>query len=234
MVQLRPGLLISDAYGSAGQVTAYHRGGKCFLRKRVSRRPAGAGVSVATSVVHLRALQAWRSLPHEEQLRWEPYAREVEPHRPPFDHKAYISGNNLFISAYHGFATLGNEHIPSPAPFEPFPSFLVSILGASVEGETLYIYWRLEAEECQDVDDYLPFVVEIGQFLDNYVYPGAMRNFLAEGTANDARLTTCIPGYKSIWGLDLQSYQVYSRCILLDTETGYRSQFVAVSGIVEL
>ena len=88
--------------------------------------------------------------------------------------------------------------------------------------------------ECQDVDDYLPFVVEIGQFLDNYVYPGAMRNFLAEGTANDARLTTCIPGYKSIWGLDLQSYQVYSRCILLDTETGYRSQFVAVSGIVEL
>lgn len=232
MVQLRPGLLISDAYGSAGQVTAYHRGGKCFLRKRVSRRPAGAGVSVATSAVHLRALQAWRSLPHEEQLRWEPFARVVEPHRPPFDHKAYISGNNLFISAYHGFATLGNEHIPSPAPFEPFPSFLVSILGASVEGETLYIYWRLEAEDSAGRYRLLTKVQLAAPGRGRN--PGAMRNFLAEGTANDARLTTCIPGYKSIWGLDLQSYQVYSRCILLDTETGYRSQFVAVSGIVEL
>lgn len=41
-------------------------------------------------------------------------AEEVEPHRPPFDHKAYISGQNLFVSAYHGFATPGNEHVPSP------------------------------------------------------------------------------------------------------------------------
>ena len=31
MAQLRPSLLISDAFGSAGDITAYHRGGKCFL-----------------------------------------------------------------------------------------------------------------------------------------------------------------------------------------------------------
>ena len=117
MAQLRPNLLITDAYGSAGAVTAYHRNGKCFLRQRICPVFPGTSGQLASSSVHLRALQAWRSLPHEEQLRWEPLARVVEPHRPPFDHLARISGNNLFISAYHGFATLGREHIPSPVPF---------------------------------------------------------------------------------------------------------------------
>ena len=35
-----------------------------------------------------------------------------------------------------------------------------------------------------------------------------------------------------IWGLDLQSYQIHARRILLDTKTGYRSQFLQVSGII--
>lgn len=48
------------------------------------------------------------------------------------------------------------------------------------------------------------------------------------------QVTTCIPGYTSIWGLDLQSYQIHARCILLDTKTGYRSQFLQVSGVVRL
>ena len=63
---------------------------------------------------------------------------------------------------------------------------------------------------------------------------GALRNYLAEGTANDAEVTTCIPDYISVRGLDLQSYQIYARCILLDTRTGYRSQYLAVSGIIDL
>ncbi len=63
---------------------------------------------------------------------------------------------------------------------------------------------------------------------------GALRNYLAEGTANDAEVTTCIPDYISVCGLDLQSYQIYARCILLDTRTGYRSQYLAVSGILDL
>ena len=63
---------------------------------------------------------------------------------------------------------------------------------------------------------------------------GALRNFLAEGTARDPFVTTRITGYTSIWGLDLDSYHVHARCILLDTKTGYRSQFLAVSGIVSL
>ena len=63
---------------------------------------------------------------------------------------------------------------------------------------------------------------------------GALRNFLAEGTANDAAVISRITGYTSIWDLDLDSYQVHARCILLDTKTGYRSQFLQVSGVVHL
>ena len=63
---------------------------------------------------------------------------------------------------------------------------------------------------------------------------GALRNYLAEGTANDAEVTTCIPDYISVCGLDLQSYQIYARCILLDTRTGYRSRYLAVFGILDL
>ena len=120
MAQFRPNLLITDDYGSAGAVTACHRNGKRFLRQRICPVFSGTSDQLAASSVHLRALLAWRSHPHEEQLRWESFARDVEPHRPPFDHLDRISSNNLFISAYHGFATLGREHVPTPVPFEAF------------------------------------------------------------------------------------------------------------------
>ncbi|MBO4916546.1 MAG: hypothetical protein J5374_01540 [Bacteroidales bacterium] len=232
MTQLRPNILISDAYGSAGDVTAYHRGGKCFLRKRITPVYAGTVCQQASMSVHLRALQAWRSLSHEEQLRWAPYAERVEPHRPPFDHKARISGNNLFISAYHGFATLGREHIPEPQPFEAFPMFLVGILGASAANGTLTIRLRLEAEDHAGRYRLLA-KIQLSR-PGSGRNPGAMRNYLASGTANDPFVTVLIPDYTSVWSLDLPSYQLHSRCILLDTKTGYRSQFLAVSGIVSL
>lgn len=232
MAQLRPNLLITDAYGSAGAVTAYHRNGKCFLRQRIYPVFPGTSGQLASSSVHLRALQAWRSLSHEEQLRWEPLARVVEPHRPPFDHLARISGNNLFISAYHGFATLGREHIPSPVPFEKFPTYQVSILGASAEARTLHIRWKLEMEDSEGRYRLLT-KVQLGRPGRGW-NTGALRNFLAEGTANDAVVTTRIPDYVTVYGLDLQSYQVHARCILLDTVTGYRSQFLPVSDIVVL
>lgn len=232
MAQLRPNILINDAYGSAGAITAYHRGGKCFLRKRSTCIFPGTSGQIEARAVHLRALQAWRSLPHEEQLLWEPYARTVEPHRPPFDHQARISGNNLFISAYHGFAILGIEHTPSPAPFEKFPSFMVEILGASAQEETLSIRWKLQTH---DPDGRYRLLTKVQLTRPGKGRsPGNMRNFLAVGAANGATVTTQIHGYKTIWGLDLMSYQIHGRCILLDTKTGYRSQFFAVSGIVNL
>ena len=89
MPRFYPSVLISDAYGSVGDVTFYHRGGKCFYRKRSHSRYPGTAAQTSALDVHRRALAAWNRIG----------AR--------FDHKAYISGQNLFFSAYHRFATLG-------------------------------------------------------------------------------------------------------------------------------
>lgn len=51
---------------------------------------------------------------------------------------------------------------------------------------------------------------------------------------DNAAVTTSIPDYVSVYGLDPQTYQVHARCILLDTKTGYRSQYLPVSGIISL
>ena len=85
--------------------------------------------------VHRRALAAWRTVPHSTQLVWNRLAAEVEPRRPPFDHRALIFGQNLFVSAYHGFFTLGDEHLPEPQRFDSFPPFAIRLSDAIV-GDT--------------------------------------------------------------------------------------------------
>ena len=61
-------------------------------------------------------------------------AKGVVSHRPPFGQKNSISGYNPFVSAYHSFAQLGNEHIPEPVMFEPFPIFSMDYLDCSAAG----------------------------------------------------------------------------------------------------
>lgn len=85
--------------------------------------------------VHRRALAAWRTVPHSTQLVWNRLAAEVEPHRPPFYHRAHISGQNLLVSAYHGFFTLGDEHLPEPQRFDSFPPFAIRLSDA-ILGDT--------------------------------------------------------------------------------------------------
>ena len=100
MPRFYPSILISDAYGSVGEVTFYHRNGKCYYRKRSHSRYPGTAAQTSALDVHRRALAAWREVPHQTQQVWNRLAEDVEPHRPPFDHKAFISGQNLFVSAY--------------------------------------------------------------------------------------------------------------------------------------
>ena len=232
MPKYRPSLPIEDCYGSVGELTYYHRNGACFYKKRP--RPAFPGTmrQMEQQSVHLRAIAAWQQLEPDVQKRWNSIAPAVIVHRPPFDGTTHMSGYNLFVSAYHGFATLGCEHLPTPKPFEKFPTYTVGILGASAEAGTLQIRWKLEMEDSEDRYRLLT-KVQLGRPGRGW-NTGALRNYLAEGTANDAAVTTSIPDYVSVYGLDLQSYQVHARCILLDTKTGYRSQFLAVSGIIEL
>ena len=117
-------------------------------------------------------------------------------------------------------------------PFENFPTYQVKILGATAAEGTLFIRWKLEMEDCSGRYRLLT-KVQLGRPGRGWD-TGALRNYLAEGTANDASVTTRIPDYISVYGLDLRTYQVHARCILLDTKTGYRSQYLAVSGVVAL
>ncbi len=122
--------------------------------------------------------------------------------------------------------------MPQPVPFAPFPSFLVKILGASAVDDVLQIRWKLEALDPESRYRLLTKIQLTRPGAGRS--PGKMINYLAEGSANDPSVTSFIPGYKVVSGFDLDAYQVHARCILLDTKTGYRSQFLAISGVVSL
>ena len=96
MSRFHPNIVVSDVFGSAGDVTAHHRDGKTYLRKRSRPVHPMSEAQAAHLEVHRRALAAWRDVPDEVKERWNEFAREVEPHRPPFDHSSWISGQNLF------------------------------------------------------------------------------------------------------------------------------------------
>ena len=59
---------------------------------------------------------------------------QIPPHTPNprllVQHRQHhlLSGYNLFVSAYHGFAQLGNEHVPEPQPYPQFPSAALEVL----------------------------------------------------------------------------------------------------------
>ncbi len=62
--------------------------------------------------------------------------------------------------------------------------------------------------------------------------PGKMRNVLADRPCGSSSVNLFID--PSIWGLSLQKYQVHARFILLDTVTGYRSQYHQQSFLIGL
>ena len=220
----RPSILLSDAYGSSGSVTFYHRNGRCYTRRRVKASYPGTPAQLEHLAIHRRAIAAWASLDRDTQLRWNTYETTAEPHRPPFDHKAHISGNNLFVSAYHGFALMGNEHTPAPQPFRMPPPFLVSFEAAIVEDGDLLL--TVDAHVSQDAH---PERYRLYSRL-RLTYPGkgygvrGMRGFLAEGDCS-GQMTIRIPAYTEICNLTEERFQIQAMSILLDSETGFRSQY---------
>ena len=225
-------VLIADVYGSAGDVTAYHREGKLFLRKKSTVGAPASPAQLAVQAVHHRALEAWRGLSDMEQHQWGVYAQLVEPHRPPFDHSSHITGHNLFVSAYHGFATLGNEHVPVPRAFEKFPPFVVEVGGASVVEGLLVLPLSVVIDAALTPERYRLLVKIQLTRPGKGRNPGKMRNVLADRPCGSSSVNLFID--PSIWGLNLQQYQVHARFILLDTVTGYRSQYHQLSFLIGL
>lgn len=179
--------------------------------------------------VHLRALAAWRELPWDTQKLWNKYARPVISHKPPFDNKAHISGQNLFVSAYHGFARLGNEHVPQPMHWEGFPPYaLQGVSGVMVEEGVLLLDFNVWMDEFAEDDRYQILariqLVKKGRGFN----AGKMRTFLAlvPCRAGESITGFGLVNYIDIWGLDLQEYTVHIRHVLLDRKSGFRSQYI--------
>ena len=185
-----------------------------------------------TADVHRRALAAWRELPHSVQLRWNEFAKEVPSHRPPFDRRGHITGHNLFVSAYHGFAQMGNEHVPEPVKWRPFPVFALQYAGCeSAIGDSLKLRFRLFLPDAESPERYKVLTkIQVGTPVCGKD-SGKMRNVLSEsvpcGEVSEVAFSV------SSTGLSAPPFQIHMRYLLLDKTTGYRSQYQSLSAVIE-
>lgn len=147
MPKFTPSVLISDCWGSVGDLTFYHVDGRCYYKKKSQCEFPGTDAQNSQLDVHHRALAAWRTLEHSVQLTWNALAEPVISHKPPFDNTAHISGQNLFVSAYHGFYTLGDEHVPYPQAWQKFPVHSLDFEDAAVDDSD-------DGRVCIVVDDF--------------------------------------------------------------------------------
>lgn len=187
--------------------------------------------------LHHRALEAWRSLDHKTQEEWNRHSEPVISHRPPFDVTSRISGYNLFVSAYHGFAQLGDEHTPSPAEFVEFPVFVANCAGTEEFGpDGGIIKFRVEMPECLEPERYRLLTKLQFTSPGRGRQPGYLRNFIASenGTSQDCIVSVPVSNIRSQWSIDSDLLQVHCRIILIDSRTGYRSQYKRISFLISL
>ena len=90
---------------------------------------------------------------------------------------------------------------------------------------SLVIPARVEIPQCPDASRYRLLVKIQLTAPGRCRHLGLLRNYLAEGDCAAGVVSVVIPGYAGVWGFDLDQFQVYARFILLDSITGYRSQF---------
>lgn len=231
-----PNSRFSDCWASVGNITFYHRNGQCYFRKKSVCRFTQTTGQIAVSEIHRRALAAWRTLDHDVQLQWNEYAKDVPSHRPPFDGTSHITGHNLFVSAYHGFAQIGNEHIPEPMPWRVFPPFSVDVAGIEIVGEDMILCLKVKMPLEKDPSRYrLHTKIQLA-VPGGGKRPGYMRMFVAEENCcdNECIVEVGIPYYKSLGGQYPPSYQMHCRFCLIDTITGYRNDWIIGKFMVSL
>lgn len=225
-------MTFNDCWASVGQVTFYHRDGECFWRKKAIPQFKGSPSQMVQQSVHSRALQAWKGLPCSVQELWNAYAKNVVSHRPPFLNDHHISGHNLFVSSYHGFARLGCEQIPTPKPFEIFPQLSCDFHSAKRMNESdLVLRLKTSLGSCNTPNRYrLAVRVQLTK-VGAGKRPGYMRTFIAGSnfSASDDIVDIVIPDYRKVWNFDLVEYQVHMRYFLLDTYSGFRNQYKETS-----
>ena len=230
MPRFLPNALLSDCWSSIGNVTFYHRNGICYFRSKAYSEFKGATGQLEQKQVHHRAILAWQTLTHRQQQKWRKYAVGVAAHRPPLGDGNHISGYNLFVSAYHGFAQLGNEHVPIQRPLEPFPIFSLDFVGCSMSS-LFDMELRFRLTMCgTDVPSRYRVLGKIQLGAPGVGRnPGMMRNYLSKSipTGTVSGIVFNVPRKR----FDIDMLQLHVRYLLLDTKTGYRSLYHLISKV---
>lgn len=131
------------------------------------------------------------------------------------------------MSAYHGFHTLGNEHVPSPAPFESFLPFAVEVVSAASAGDDLLLRVSVVGLDYISASRSWLYgrvqLTEIGKGLSSRV---ARKSVLSSSSCVSSQVELVLPEWRSVW-LELveeRIIRVHGSFVLLDSVTGYRSQ----------
>ena len=221
MPRFHPNALIEDCWSSIGNITFFHRNGKCFYKSKIKPIFPGTPAQLDQQQVHHRAILAWQQLQHSVQLEWRELAKSVPSHRPPYDNNHHISGYNLFVSAYHGFAQMGREHVPVPQPYPQFPISSLQLLAITCSGGVATIRCCLILENTDTPERWhISARIQLtapGVGCD----PGKMRSYMGIRNQNN-EIVFNIPNQ------NIEDYQVHLRYRLIDEVTGYRNNWIKI------
>ncbi|MGM9736965.1 MAG: hypothetical protein ACI3ZT_00965 [Candidatus Cryptobacteroides sp.] len=225
MPKFIPSAGIEDCFGSSGNITYFHRDGQCFYRKRPASVPPGTPSQLEASQLHRRALEAWRTLDPPTQKTWSEYATSVLSHRPPYDGTTHITGHNLFVSAYHGFSQLGDEHIPEPAPWEDFPIFSAVFDSSQLTEEgQLLLGFRVFLSDTDEPERYRLHIRADIRHVEEGICRSWPRVFVAGENCSgpESVVTVSVEDFSTLSGILTGDYKVRSKYLLIDTKIGYR------------
>ena len=237
MPRYEPNSRFSDCWSSVGDTTFFHIDGVCYWKKKPVCEFAGTPGQMEQLELHRRALAAWKTLDHDVQQQWNTFGASAPSHKPPFDGSTHITGHNLFVSAYHGFAQLGDEHVPEPASWEEFPLLHLKFNSAvAVDESDLQMTFRASLPECSDPTRYRVVAKLLMTEPGHTRTGGFYRTFLALSNCPSADAEVCflIPDFRNLWPVTGPSYQVHCRYLLIDTQTGYRNIFRKTSFLMNL
>ena len=136
-----------------------------------------------------------------------------------------ITGHNLFVSAYHGFAQLGDEHIPEPAPWEGFPVFSAVFDSALLNEEgQLQLKFRVILSGASEPERYRLHLKADIKHIEEGSCHSWPRVFIAgeNCSGTESVVTVTVEDFSTLSGILTGQYKVKSRYLLIDTKTGYR------------
>ena len=218
MPKFHPTPLIQDCWSSIGNITFYHRNGQCYYKRKAHTPFIGSPAQLDQAQVHHRAILAWQQLKHSVQLEWRELAKSVPSHRLPYDNNHHISGYNLFVSAYHGYAQLGCEHVPEPQPYPLFPPSSLELLATTCSNAVACIRCRLTLAATDNPERWhISAKIQLtapGVGCD----PSKMRTYLGiRNQYNEIVFNIPCP--------IIEDYQVHIHYRLIDSVSGYRNNW---------